>query len=201
MTGPAKAADPNARPITSLDEAIIAMLSGDGKGGLAIRERPGLDVLPIEASFKVSKKPEDRAIGGLSMGGGQTVNVAFNKPDMFRYVVIMSPAVNAKADQIYATFLGNAAEVNKHFKLFWVGVGKDDTLTGPGDKDFDQVLQAGHHAHVQADRRAPRMDRLASPLERGGATVPVGLFVYRPSLPLFGRHSRLPRPTLSTDFR
>ena len=133
------------------------MLSGDGKGGLSPFAKDLLqDVLPnVEASFKVSKKPEDRAIAGLSMGGGQTVNVAFNKPDMFRYVVIMSPAVNAKADQIYATFLGNAAEVNKRFKLFWLGVGKDDTLTGPGDKDFDQVLTKWGITHTfrQTDGR------------------------------------------------
>jgi enterochelin esterase-like enzyme len=142
-TGPARAyVDPNARPITSLDEAITAMLSGDGKGGLSPFAKDLLeDVLPdVERSFKVSKQAKDRAIAGLSMGGGQTVNVAFNRPDLFQYVVIMSPAVNAKADQIYAPFLGNAAEVNKRFKLFWMGVGKDDTLTGPGDKDFDQLL-------------------------------------------------------------
>ena len=24
--------------------------------------------------------------------------------------------------------------INKQFKLFWTAVGKDDTLTGPGDK-------------------------------------------------------------------
>jgi len=25
----------------------------------------------------------------------------------------------------------NPASLNKQFKLFWIGVGKDDTLTGP----------------------------------------------------------------------
>jgi enterochelin esterase family protein len=142
-TGPAKSfVDPNARPITSLDEAITAMLSGDGKGGLSPFAKDLMDdVLPdVERSFKVSKKAEDRAVAGLSMGGGQAVNIAFNRSQMFRYVAIMSPAVNAKADQIYSAFLGNAAEVNRRFRLFWLGVGKDDTLTGPGDKDFDQVL-------------------------------------------------------------
>src|SRR5829696_7927044 len=51
------------------------------------------DVMPmIEQSYKVSKKADDRAIGGLSMGGGQTMNIAFNRTELFRYVVAMSPA-------------------------------------------------------------------------------------------------------------
>ena len=50
-------------------------------------------------TYKVSKRPDDRAIGGLSMGGGLTMNVAFNRPELFRHVVIMSSgAANARAD-------------------------------------------------------------------------------------------------------
>ena len=117
-------------------------MSGDGKGGLSPFAKDLMDdVVPaIEKSYRVSKKPEDRAIAGLSMGGGQTLNIAFNKSEMFRYVAIMSGAVTGKADQIYANFLGSADNANKHFKLFWVGVGKEDMLTGPGDRDFDQML-------------------------------------------------------------
>ena len=144
-TGPAKALpDPAQKAFATggLDAALTALMSGDGKGGLGLFGKDLIeDVLPlVEKSFKVSRKPEDRAIAGLSMGGGQTVNVAFNRPELFRYVAIMSPAVTARADQIYAAFLGNAPEVNKRFKLFWVGVGKDDTLTGPGDHAFKDVL-------------------------------------------------------------
>jgi enterochelin esterase family protein len=144
-TGPAKSApDPIAKAFAAggLDAVITAMMSGDGSGGLSPFGKDLIDdVVPlVERSFKVSRKAEDRAIAGLSMGGGQTVNIAFARPEMFRYVAIMSAAVNSKADQIYEKLFGNAAEVNRRFKLFWVGVGKDDTLTGPGDRDFEQVL-------------------------------------------------------------
>jgi enterochelin esterase-like enzyme len=144
-TGPAKALPDEmgaAFAKGGLDAVLVALMSGDGKGGLSPFAKDLLDdVVPaIEKSYKVSKKPEDRAIAGLSMGGGQTLNIAFNKPEMFRYVAIMSGAVTGKADQIYANFLGNADRANKQFKLFWVGVGKDDMLTGPGDREFDQML-------------------------------------------------------------
>lgn len=125
--GPSKAAPPDAAP---------------APGALTPFARDLLnDVKPmVEKTFKVSTRPDDRAIGGLSMGGGQSVNVAFNRPELFRYVVLMSPASPQNADQAYGSFLQNAAAANKQFKLFWMGVGKDDTLTGPGDKVFDEVL-------------------------------------------------------------
>ena len=49
------------------------------------------DLMPlVEKTFRVSTRPEDRAIGGLSAGGAATVNTAFSRPELFRYVVIMS---------------------------------------------------------------------------------------------------------------
>jgi enterochelin esterase family protein len=105
-------------------------------------------VLPmVEKSYKVSKKADDRAIGGLSMGGGQSINIAFNRPELFRYVVLMSPAA-ANADQTYANFLKDPSVPNKQFKLFWMGVGKDDNLVGAADKAFDAALTAKGVTHT-----------------------------------------------------
>ena len=144
-TGPAKqAADPVAKAMAgaTLDDIITAMMAGDGKGGLSPVTRDIVeDVLPmVERDYKVSKRPDDRAIAGLSMGGGQTVNIAFSRPELFRYVVLMSPAANANVAKIYPKFLADAAAVNKQFKLFWIGVGKDDGLTGPGDRAFAEAM-------------------------------------------------------------
>ena len=76
------------------------------------------------------------------MGGGQTINISFNKPELFRYVVLMSPAAGQNMDQTYASFLKDPAVANKQFKMFWMAVGKDDTLVGAGDKAFDELLTA-----------------------------------------------------------
>ena len=159
-TGPAKAL-PNEMAAAyakgGLDAVLFALMAGDGKGGLSPFAKDLLDdVMPVvERSYKVSTKPEDRAIAGLSMGGGQTVNIAFNRPELFRYVAVMSGAVTGKADQIYSNFLGNPDRANKQFKLFWFGVGRDDTLTGPGDRDFEQMLtkyKVNHTARVTEGR-------------------------------------------------
>jgi enterochelin esterase family protein len=99
------------------------------------------DVMPmIESSYKVSKKADDRAIAGLSMGGGQTMNIAFNKPELFKYVVMMSPAAGGNVTQQYAEVFKDPSNVNKQFKLFWIAVGKDDNLTGPGDRALDEAM-------------------------------------------------------------
>jgi enterochelin esterase-like enzyme len=144
--GPSKAApDPVAKAMSSgggLDAIITAMMAGDGQGGLSpVTKDLVEDVMPmVEQTYKVSKRADDRAIAGLSMGGGQTINVAFGRPELFRYVVLMSPAAGASVEKIYPKFVGDPSIANKQFKLLWVGVGKDDGLTGPGDKAFVETL-------------------------------------------------------------
>ena len=128
----------------SLDDIIATMMSGDGKGGLSPFARDLVeDVMPmVERTYKVSKKPDDRAIAGLSMGGGQTINLAFSRPELFRYVALMSPAAQRRRrPSSIPQLLKNAAGLNKQFKLFWIGVGKDDALTGPGDQAFVEALK------------------------------------------------------------
>jgi enterochelin esterase-like enzyme len=101
----------------------------------------------IESGFKVSKKADDRAIGGLSLGGGQTMNIAFNRPELFRYVVMMSPAAPRTPEQLYPAIFKDPSGVNKQFKLFWIAVGKDDTLTGPGDRALTEAFEKAGIRH------------------------------------------------------
>jgi enterochelin esterase family protein len=147
--GPAKSAAAPGSPATAA--------AGGGAGALSLFGRDLLDdVKPlVEKTFKVSTRPDDRAIAGLSMGGGQTINIAFNRPELFRYVVLMSPAAGQGLEQTYASFLSNPSVPNKQFKLFWMAVGRDDNLVGNGDKAFDQVLTAKgiNHSFKSTDGR------------------------------------------------
>ena len=128
-----------------------------GRGAAGQPPAPGLnlfgrelveEVMPlVEQTYKVSKRPDDRAIGGLSMGGGLTMNVAFNRPELFRHVVIMSSG-GANAEQTYPSFFGNAAKINQQFKTFWIAVGKDDGLAAGGSKTLTDLLTAKGIKHT-----------------------------------------------------
>ena len=82
------------------------------------------------------------------MGGGQTMNVAFNKPELFRYVVAMSPAAGQVNAQSYPAIFKDPSGINRQFKLFWMGVGKDDTLTGPGDRALTEAFTKAGITHA-----------------------------------------------------
>jgi enterochelin esterase family protein len=154
-TGPAGASprDEIAKTLSggaSLDDIFTALMAGDGKGGpsiVAIDILSGIRTL-VERDFKVSKRPEDRAIAGLSMGGAQSINIAFSNPELFRYVVLMSPAANARIADLYPERMKHPDVLNKQFKLFWIGVGKDDALTGPGDRALSETLNKHGIKHV-----------------------------------------------------
>ena len=154
-------AEGKARPmvvVMPLGHAVQSFLAGPPKAAAAAAPPAGAltafgrdlvdDVMPlIERSYKVSRRSDDRAIGGLSMGGGQTINVAFGRPELFRYVVVMSAGAQG-IEQSYPAFFGDPAAINRQFKLLWVGVGKDDALATGGSRVLDEVLTRRAIRHV-----------------------------------------------------
>jgi enterochelin esterase family protein len=98
------------------------------------------DLLPtIEKTFRVSARPEDRAIGGLSAGAAATINTAFSRPDLFRYVIIMSGGGGQNLEQSYPKFFGNNAAAAKQMKLIWLAAGDQDMALA-GTKALDDLL-------------------------------------------------------------
>jgi enterochelin esterase family protein len=111
------------------------------------------DVMPyVEKHYRVFTDRANTAIAGLSMGGGQTLNVAFAHLDRFAYVGVYSsgllgafpaapaptggaaaaPAPNppptaAEWEQTNAASLDNAA-LKKGLRLLWFSTGRDDRL-------------------------------------------------------------------------
>ena len=106
------------------------------------------DLLPtIEKTFRVSTKPEDRAIGGLSAGGGATINTAFSRPDLFRAIIIMSAGGAQNLEELYPKFFGNGAAAAKQMKLIWVAAGDEDFALN-GSKAIDEALTKNGIRHT-----------------------------------------------------
>ena len=98
------------------------------------------DLMPlIERTFRVSTRPEDRAIAGLSAGGAATINTAFSRPDLFRSIVIMSAGGGQNLEASYPAFFANGAAAAKSMKVLWLGVGDGDFALN-GMKALDETL-------------------------------------------------------------
>lgn len=100
------------------------------------------EILPyVEKNFRVSAGRENRAIAGLSMGGGQTLQVVTAHPDQFAYVAVWSAGIWRDAagwETRNSAFLDNP-KINQWIKLFSISVGKDDFTLG-GSRALSEVL-------------------------------------------------------------
>lgn len=118
-----------------------------GLGGGLIGKDLLNDLIPfVESNFRTLKDPDNRAIGGLSMGGGHTANISFANPKLFRYVAIMSAGL-MNAEQNYPEFFKDPEAINKQFKLLWIGVGKEDFAL-KGSQALSDLLTKHKIKHV-----------------------------------------------------
>jgi enterochelin esterase-like enzyme len=83
------------------------------------------DLIPfIEARYSVKSDRMDRALAGLSMGGGQSLNFGLNNVDTFAWVGGFSSAPNTKAP---AELVADPAKARR-LELLWVSCGNEDGL-------------------------------------------------------------------------
>ena len=99
------------------------------------RETLLLDVIPmVEKLYRVSADRESRAVAGLSMGGGESLDVGLNARDRFAWVGAFSSAVPDDPD---AAFPGLDANTKPPLRLLWIACGTDDFLTAANRKFWD----------------------------------------------------------------
>jgi enterochelin esterase-like enzyme len=86
------------------------------------------EVMPqIEASYHVSKKREDRAIAGLSMGGHESLVIGLTHPELFAWIGTFSAGLNANSIAQLPTITPQKANL----RLLWMACGVDDALLKP----------------------------------------------------------------------
>jgi enterochelin esterase-like enzyme len=129
--------DPNGGPQTGSDNT--ARFSSDLIG----------DLIPyIEARYRTLANRDNRAIVGLSMGGGEALTIGLNHLDLFSYVGGFSAAIGQQAG-FAKTFAGLVADpdANKKLHLLWVGCGTEDSLFTP-NKTFSDFLTTNKVKHT-----------------------------------------------------
>jgi len=98
------------------------------------------DLIPyIEQSYPVIKDRKSRAIAGLSMGGGQTLNFGFGNIDKFAWVGGFSAAPNTKQPR---ELLPDPQKA-KDLELIWISCGDKDGLIRSSTRTSDYLKEHG----------------------------------------------------------
>jgi enterochelin esterase-like enzyme len=83
----------------------------------------------VEQNYRVKTGKHSRAIAGFSGGGGETLYLGLNHPDLFSWVCGFAPGMlKEEFDRNNAVAFANPSLANQQLKLFWIGVGKEDGL-------------------------------------------------------------------------
>ena len=103
------------------------------------------DIIPyIEKNFRAIAKPEARAVAGLSMGGGHTLNVTNEYPGTFSYICPLSMGISENQAGIDEKLQG----IKKAgYKLYWIGCGSSD-FTFASAKNLDAALTRNGLEHT-----------------------------------------------------
>ncbi|WP_336517365.1 alpha/beta hydrolase-fold protein [Pollutibacter soli] len=103
------------------------------------------DLIPFtEKKYPVIKDRQHRAIAGLSMGGGQTLNFGLGHPEMFAWVGGFSSAPNTKAPEL---LVPDPAKTKQSNQLIWISCGIDDGLIGFSQRTHE-YLQKHDIPHI-----------------------------------------------------
>ena len=130
---------PNGRAMKD-DRATGNIMAPDKVQAFATFERDLLDdLIPfIEKTYPALTDRENRAIAGLSMGGGQSLNFGLGNLDKFAWVGGFSSAPNTKMPEV---LVPNPEETKKKLKLLWISCGDKDGLITYGKRLHEYLLK------------------------------------------------------------
>lgn len=136
---------PNGRAMKD-DRATGNMMDPEKVQAFATFEKDLLnDLIPfIEKHYPVITDRESRALAGLSMGGGQSLNFGLGNLDRFAWIGGFSSAPNTKKPEELIPDPGKAKEM---LKLLWISCGDQDRLLAFSQRTHD-YLETHHVPHI-----------------------------------------------------
>jgi enterochelin esterase-like enzyme len=106
------------------------------------------DVLPtVEGKYRVAAGRQNRAIAGLSMGGGQSLKIGLGHLDLFSAVASFSGAIPADFETRFGDLLKDPKTTNARLKALWIGCGRQDSLF-PRSKNLSELLTGREIKHT-----------------------------------------------------
>lgn len=136
---------PNGRALKD-DRATGNIMAADKVEAFATFEKDLLnDLIPyIEKKFPVIKDREHRAIAGLSMGGGQSLNFGLGNLEIFAWIGGFSSAPNTKPPE---QLLPDPEKAREMLKLLWISCGDNDGLISFSQRTHN-YLNANNVPHI-----------------------------------------------------
>ena len=136
---------PNGRAMKN-DRAEGNIMAADKVQAFATFEKDLLnDLIPfVEEKYSVYTDREHRAIAGLSMGGGQSLNFGLGNLDMFAWIGGFSSAPNTKLPQ---ELVPDPAAAREKIKLLFISCGASDRLIAFSKRTHD-YLQQNNVPHI-----------------------------------------------------
>ena len=130
---------PNGRAMKN-DRAEGNVMAADKVQAFATFEKDLLnDLIPfVEKKYAVYTDREHRAIAGLSMGGGQSLNFGLGNLDMFAWIGGFSSAPNTKLPQ---ELVPDPAAAREKIKLLFISCGASDRLIAFSKRTHDYLEQ------------------------------------------------------------
>jgi enterochelin esterase-like enzyme len=107
------------------------------------------DVIPyVQKCYRTSTEQKDRAIAGLSMGGGQSITIGLGNLDLFGWVGAFSSAIPDQ--QNLDELLTEYELINEKLKLLWIGCGRQDFLFEANQKFLERLKSDNikHTSHI-----------------------------------------------------
>jgi enterochelin esterase-like enzyme len=105
------------------------------------------DLIPfVQANYRASRDRKERALAGLSRGGGQTLSIGLRHLNLFSRLGVFSAGSN-NPQEAFKNVAANARRVDEQLDLLWIGCGTDD-FAMPGAKRLDEFLTANGIDHT-----------------------------------------------------
>jgi enterochelin esterase-like enzyme len=133
---------------TAPGAAPAATTQGRGSAQPSLFEKMVIDdLIPmIDATYRTLSDRDHRAMAGLSMGGGQTLQITLTHLDKFCWIGSFSSPLRAGLDlkTAYSGAFADAAAFNKKVHLLWLGAGTgEERMLKPALAMHDTLEQAG----------------------------------------------------------
>ncbi len=85
------------------------------------------DLMPlVEQSYRLKKGRDNRAMAGLSMGGGQTVVIGLKHPELFSAYGVFSAGIWAQNPEPFQDSIATFKRSRARNDLLWIGCGTND---------------------------------------------------------------------------